>query len=105
MARPVYSTEFFAIAGLSGTHTYIVPAGFIAILRDVDAYANVTVASRELHLIGDHGQTIWWQSWGTEDQFAAQWHGRQVIEPGGIIRAVTSDLIDVSASGYLLSLP
>lgn len=98
----VYSTRFLGVAGLNGTTAYVVPVGLVAVVRDIDAYANVSVASRELHIIGAAGQTIWWADWNTGDQVARQWRGRQVLEAGESLTVTTSDLIDVTISGYLL---
>lgn len=101
----VYSERFIAVAGLDGATSYTVPAGVVCVLRCIDAYANVTAAARELHVIGSAGQTIWWAAWDTLDQSAKQWQGRQVLHSGEALTITSSDLIDVSASGYLLQLP
>jgi hypothetical protein len=101
----VYSTQFLAIQGLDGTVYYDCPLDRVLVLRDLDAYANVTVASRELYLRGSAGQTIYHDAWGEESQHSSSWRGRQVISPGQQFSVFTSDLIDVSVSGYLLTLP
>lgn len=104
MALPVYSTRFIAEVGLNGTRTVVCPANFVLVLRDLDAYANVTFASRELYLHGSVGQTIYHDAWGEESQHSSQWTGRQIIQPGESFDVTTTDLIDVTVSGYLLTL-
>lgn len=104
MAR-VYSICFIAHQGLNGTDTYVCPEDRVLVIRDLDAYANVTLASRELYLLGANGQTIYHDAWGEESQHSSQWSGRQVIEPGQSFSVHTTDLIDVTVSGYLLTLP
>ena len=74
-------------------------------MRCIDAYANVSVASRELHVIGSDEQTFAWFSWGPTDQAARQWTGRQVIYAGETLQAQSSDLVDLTVSGYLLQTP
>lgn len=87
----------------------MVPAGFIAVVRDLDAYCDATLGFATLFLHGAIGQAIAWHHWdvATTDQF--QWRGRQVYEPGELIE-VEADTgigvgIDVTVSGYLLALP
>jgi hypothetical protein len=63
------------------------------------------VASRELHVIGSDEQTFAWFSWDPEDQSAKQWQGRQVLYAGETLQAQSSDLVDLTVSGYLLGTP
>ena len=102
---PVYSLLIFAEAGVDGLRVMSPPDGFRWVVRDIDVYANVTFASREVHIIGSQGQTFAWWDWNTGDQAAFHWTGRQCIDPPGQLRVVTSDLVDVSISGYQLALP
>lgn len=107
MTLSVYSHRIYAEAGLNGSYVYTVPAGYVLVLRDIDAYANVTLASREIHVLGSAGQTIWWHAWNSTSnaQETAQWRGRQVLIAGETLTFTTSDLIDITASGYLLATP
>lgn len=101
----VYTVRMMQVRGLDGIKDVQVPRGFLWVVRCMDFYANVTFASREVHVIGAGGQTFFWKDWNTEDQFAIQWTGRQVLHAGERLRVQTSDLIDVTISGYQLSLP
>lgn len=105
MARAVYSVTFMQIAGLDGRHDYVVPSGFRAVVRDIDVFAHVSVAARDIHIIGQAGQTFYWFDWNTGDTSAQHWSGRVVLDPGSLLRAQSSDLVDVTISGYLLTLP
>lgn len=107
MARPVYSIRFIEARGLDSTSSYTVPEGFVAVIRDLDAYCDATLGFADLFLHGAGGQAIAWHSWEatTQDQF--QWRGRQVILAGETFD-VEADTgigvaIDVTVSGYLLT--
>jgi hypothetical protein len=102
---PVYSLLIFAEAGVDGLRVLSPPDGFRWIIRDIDVYASVTFASREVHIIGSHNQTFFWFDWGPGDQSSQHWTGRHCIDPPGQLRIQTSDLVDVSISGYQLALP
>lgn len=101
----IYSTVFISELGLSGTHSYVCPSDRLLVLRDLDAYAETTVAARDLWLMGSRGQTIFHDSWGAPDQHNAAWRGRQIINPGDSFSVRTTDNVDVTVSGYLLTLP
>lgn len=111
MANAVYSHVLVNVSH-AGTvsGSYVVPAGFAAIVRDVDyfyggasvgAFGNVTdVAS---------GAVFAWVSIPPSGG-GAQWHGRQVFQPGtefiGSLAASSgSATCTVRISGYLLTLP
>lgn len=101
----VYSARLVAIEGLNGDFLYSVPAGQIAIVRDVCFYSS---GGTDFRIIGDAGQTFVY--WGGPDAVPPakegwHWEGRQVIEAGGtfVVRTVAPG--DVTVSGYLLYLP
>lgn len=108
MPAPVYSSRFIQQVGLDSSASFAVPSGFIAVVRDLDAYCNATIGFANLFMEGAIGQTIAWHSWEvtTQDQF--QWRGRQVLEPGETLTVVADTGvgvgIDVTVSGYLLTL-
>lgn len=109
MARSVYSTRFIQQHGLSGTASYVVPAGFTAVVRDVDSFIGAPVGLNALFLHGAIGQAIWWtQATIGESQYAS-WRGRQVYLEGETIEVEadvgTFDAYDVTVSGYLLTNP
>ncbi len=104
MSRPVYSTRLLGAVGLVGTLSYTVPAGFVAVIRDLDAYngGGITVTNITLH--GSGGQTIWQDDSTTLSRNSA-WRGRQVIFAGETFDVHTTGAWDVTVSGYLLSTP
>lgn len=91
--------------GLNGTAVYTVPAGFVAVLRDLDAYFGGDIAPQNMFLHGPAGQAIWWNGWTVLIAGVAQWRGRQVIQGGESFDVTTDAPMDVSVSGYLLTLP
>ena len=102
---PVYSSRFAGIQGLDGVAGFTVPPGVVWVLRDLDAYYNgFTVAS--IHLLGSTMQTIWYNGFGGggNPQYAS-WRGRQVLNPGEGFQLTTDQAIDVTVSGYVLTLP
>jgi hypothetical protein len=105
LAQPVYSTRFIARQGLNGTATYVVPAGFRAVVRDVDAYCDNSGAGGTLFLHGSAGQTIWHLSLAAFATTDGMWRGRQVVEQLESFDVTTDTRTDVTVSGYLLSLP
>lgn len=105
MARSVYSTNFFSGHGINGSSTYNVPAGFIAVVRDADVFWGGGVALPDFRMIGQAGQTIWFFEFVLGHGESIEWRGRQVIDPLGTLTVVTGDAMDVTISGYLLSVP
>lgn len=109
MATPVYSTRFIQQHGLSGHASFMVPSGFVAVVRDVDSYIGTPAGFNSLYFHGAIGQTIWWTEATIGQSQYASWRGRQVFEPGELIDVEADvgglDAYDVTVSGYLLSLP
>lgn len=106
----VYSTLFLANNTDSGELNYIVPDGFVAVLRDVDVYNNSFVAAELFLEDNETGQTIWRVDNNAvipdSSLGSSQWKGRQVFNPGGgFVFVASSGTWDVRASGYLLSAP
>ncbi len=101
----IYSVRFLQAVAGSGPYTYTVPAGKVAIARDLDAYGNVIGAS-SIFLEGALGQAIWYAAWNPTDDKAQSWRGRQVYESGDVIKVQCNpaplDGIDFTLSGYLL---
>lgn len=102
----VYTTTFIQAHGATEDATYPVPAGFVAVVRDVDMYIDA-LAAGDMFLHGVNGQAIWWQSWGINDQVWKQWTGRHAYPAGTSIVVHPSlgpnDALDVTVSGYLLT--
>lgn len=105
MAVPVYSVKFFELQGLLGFVSYTVPPGYVAVVRDLDAYASAGAAAQNLYLIGNVLQTIWWHNWTGLSIATAQWRGRQVFVAGEQFHLNSDAGVDVTVSGYLLSTP
>lgn len=102
----VYSTSFFQLAGISGSVTFTVPAGFQCVVRDASAYHGSAASPANLYLEGANGQTFW--HWSTGFAFSGgsnQWRGHMVTPPGSGLTVRTDDPFDVTVSGYLLALP
>jgi len=104
MAR-VYSQRFINVAGFSGHAAFLVPDGFKAIVRDIDA-CDFTPGGATIEAgIGDGG-VFWIYTWPAEIVGGWQgWRGRVVLEPGEQLVLNASASLDMVASGYLLSLP
>jgi hypothetical protein len=102
--RPLYSTQFLSWAVETSPPAYTVPAGFVAVVRDVDVSSG-------------GGEIINWV-WGIDGeaklgggQFTIEalnqfqeWRGRQIIPAGHFIYVQSDGPTDGQVSGYLLSL-
>lgn len=105
MARTVYSEHLYSAVGLNGSASRSVPAGFRLVLRDVDVY-NGAGGTATFFLKGGLGQVIWAHRWALGDGASSeQWRGRQVLDEGFSWSVSTTLPMDVTVSGYLLSLP
>lgn len=103
--RPVYSTRFLAWEADETPGDYIVPAGYLAIVRDLDVWS------------GGGAMINWQLSIAGLCKFAAgqftiesvaqtgQWRGRQVVLPGEALVFGSDGSTDGICSGYLLLLP
>jgi hypothetical protein len=102
----VYSKQFFAVEGLTaGVYSYV-PPGYVHVLRDVDVYYNYPGSlTGKFYLVGDNGQTIVSYTFVIASGVSTfQWRGRQVIN--SVMEIYTDgNAMDVSVSGYELSLP
>lgn len=107
MALPVYSVRFISGNTGAGDPVYTVPAGFVAVLRDVDVYNNSAVVAELFLEDSQTGQAIArFDSQGPTDTGSQQWRGRQVFDAGGgFLFHATAGTWDVRACGYLLSAP
>lgn len=108
MARePVYSAQFINYSGSTPNTQYEVPAGFTAVVREID----YTVAAADTALgvyfaNSPDAPTIWIDARTIAAVLQSeQWTGRVVVPAGGLI---TLDAIDVGdtvtvyVGGYLL---
>lgn len=101
----VYSVSIAQVQGLDGTQTIFVPPASILVVRDIWAYWNSSdEVFAKLHCIGDEGQTFYFALWTTIDADPiAFWQGRMVLHTS--LTLTTDNPVDVSVSGYHLSLP
>jgi len=86
----------------------MVPTGFIAVVRDLDAFIGTPIATPNIYLHGALGQTIYWATATIGQSQINQWRGRQVYEPGELVVVHAEvgplDAWDVTVSGYLLTI-
>lgn len=116
MARAVYSSLLYELEGVDAPETDVVlPQGGIRyIVRFVACYCNtspfdgqgITIASSLTNV------TFAFFNWGLGERAAKLWDGRKVIDgdtgddPGFVIKLDnTVSPVDVSISGYILTLP
>ena len=102
---PVYTTTFLAAKGLTGTASYSVPAGFVAVVRDIDAYGSVTAAG-SVTVEGPAGEAIFYFPLPINGQDSKHLTTRCAYTAGQTITAVARvgpvDAMDVTVTGYLL---
>jgi hypothetical protein len=107
MARAVYSTRFLSL-GIEGTNvSYIVPAGYVAVVRAIDMVylGGPTAAAGFVELGGALVPVALLLNVNGNDQAHIQ--TRQVVNAGDPIKiiATTLNTCYISVSGYLLTLP
>ena len=103
----LYSTRFLAAHDQAGSDpvVYVVPAGKLAIVRDVDCYAGTTLLGVTFFARGSAGQVFWSDSSPAAGAGWKQWQGRQVLYAGESLSLEGDDTCDLAASGYLLDAP
>ena len=103
----VYSNRLIEEKGLSGPATFVVPAGYIAVIRDLDVYYGNQLFPAYARLIGAANQKLWSVSNSIGSESYAQWRGRQVFLAGETITVSVDEggEADVTLSGYLLIAP
>ena len=106
MARPLYSTRFLAPSGAGNqTVDYTVPAGYIAIVRDVTAYLGGDTVEVAQCYLTDPQCVLLSANGSTDGAGVRQWTGRQVLEAGEVLQALilTTVFTSLIASGYLFT--
>ena len=92
--------------GFTGSDAFVVPTGFVCVVRDLDAYAgNSGVSPIHLRLLNALGGTIRLFQVDPDTNASFQWTGRQVFNAGEDVTVLTDAPWDFAVSGYLLSLP
>lgn len=103
----IYSVRLIQELGLTGSTSYVVPDGMVAIARDLDVYEGASLLPDVVYLQGALGQAIWFQVGNVEDGLTyGSWRGRQVFNAGeSVTIRAASGTWDVTLSGYLLTAP
>lgn len=105
MARSVYSTRFsLSSVAVPGPSTlYTVPAGHIAVLKDVDYYQTAGAAS--FLFIGEGTAALFPIALSTPAGVnSAQWRGRMVFQAGETIAQKNGGgTFSITLNGYLLT--
>lgn len=106
MAR-IYSVRFFAVHDQPAIAplTYTVPAGRLAVVRDIDVYCGDPLGGEEFFARGSVSEVFWQASLGLGETGWRNWRGRQVIYEGESWDIFGTKIFDVAASGYLLTMP
>ena len=107
MSRPVYSTRFIASPNPTFPPSYTVPAGFIAVVRDVVVYTAPGAGGVPTTIFIDSPNCIFFGVESSTGGDTIHQELRQVLEPGETI-GISSGLgagCSVMVSGYLLTLP
>lgn len=107
MARTVYSVNFIRARVTVTAIEYIVPAGSVIVVRDVDAIVYAGSTGLVTMAQGSSGVGIWSTVPTGSAQATQMWRGRQVINAGSILYVQPFGTVtaDVTISGYVLSLP
>lgn len=104
--RPVYSIQVFSLAPALTDQSYTVPDGARIILRDMDARDESATAGDQIAVYNAAGGILWTAKYhAADDPWHYQWTGRQVYNPGEIIRVhVFAGAWSIQGSGYELTL-
>jgi secreted Zn-dependent insulinase-like peptidase len=101
-----YSRRFISgqTAGSPVVIDYLVPTGFVAVLRDVDIYNGTATAVVSAFIVSPGSPNIVMAAlYFSAVNTSVMWRGRQVFPAGATIRVSSSTAgVSVSASGYLL---
>lgn len=100
----VYSTKLFEGRDVS-SWSYTVPAGFRLVVRDIDVFFGGGVEGGAANFVGTLGQTFAYFPFTGLESSGQHWQGRAVFDPGDEIGLVSGVGVDVTVSGYLLTLP
>jgi hypothetical protein len=103
----VYSTRFVDGNTGAGDLVYPVPAGFRAVVVDINVYNNSAIVAELFAQVQLTGQTFArFDVTGPSDSGSKQWQGRAVFDYGdALVFHASAGTWDVLACGYLLTLP
>lgn len=106
----IYSTRFYGgqIVAAGETDLYTVPAGKVAVVRDISV-SNVTTTDAGqllIYVLLDAGNADLFRVASVPSHGFVQWQGRQVLNAGETLALYeTNTTIRAMVSGYLLSAP
>jgi len=104
MASVVYSYRFLSAANADPEALFIVPVGYVAVVRDLDAV--LSPAGATVFQLFVAGAQVFIAQFGIELSYSnIEWRGRQVAFPGETIAVYVDNDCSVSVSGYLLLNP
>lgn len=106
MARAVYSTRFLASPAPDFPPTYTVPAGYVAVVRDIEIYCAPGEGGDHCTVLLVDPPCIIFDAGSLTAGQTVHWGGRQVLNAGESL-TVDSGLSEPSSvliSGYLLTL-
>ena|SRR5579859_6022012 len=108
MARPVYSQSLVQLHAFTGTYPFVVPAGKVLVIRDIDAF-NASAPFTNAHFdavnsVGGSFAHVTVDAPNVDGQLYS-WRGRQVFNYGEVVGFVTDADFDITVSGYLLDTP
>jgi hypothetical protein len=103
--QPVYSIAMFEQHDLVGLSASVGPEdGFLWVVRCVDFVIGNALA--QFAFVGAGGQAVFSESVGPQAGFStSSWRGRYVVTHPEQIYFSSTSAVDVTASGYNLSLP
>lgn len=104
---PVWSTQFIVYGDGAGALEFLVPSGFVAVIRDASADATVSAYSATVSVQNDDAAPAIVVARMSAVGAAAytQWQGRVVCPAGGTISAASDylgDDVSIYVGGYLL---
>jgi len=105
MAAPVFSTRFLAVHDQPALikAEYVVPSSFLAVLRCIDVFYGGSLSAQTVLAYGSAGQVLWQETWAINLGGWRGWRGREVYYAGETIAIGGTDVMDFTASGYLLT--
>lgn len=101
----VYSTQLLNVANLHGTAAFVVPAGYVLDVRDVELFES-SPGGALIELAGASG--VVFAAFGpnlTTTYNNYSWRGRLIVNAGDQFEVNASLPANVCAMGYLLTLP
>lgn len=108
MANPVFSSQFILNDSDTGYTSFLVPDGFVAVIRDFSAWSDAGGFVVQLVIrnsLAAPGVTVAAVTAAGVPNYA-QWQGRIVLPPGGEISTHLASFIDepsIYVGGYLLA--